>query len=107
MMTPTRLTSNQAAEYLGISRSLLYRLCADRQIGFERTSPGAPMRFLPIHLDAYLDRIAVRVEEVFAVASAPTPLPLPHRPFRLTAGLGILRPQGAPPPPRRGGGKKL
>lgn len=103
MTTPTRLTSNRAAEYLGISRALLYRLCADRRIGFERTSPGAPMRFRPADLDAYLESITVRAEEPALVK--PLQAPAPVRRYVQAAGVpDFFPPRAAPSRPRRAGG---
>lgn len=51
------LTTNQAAEYLGISRPTLYKLVKCREITAYRIL--SHLRFMPQDLDDYLSRVRI------------------------------------------------
>lgn len=48
------LTTEQAAEYVKLSKARIYRLVAEKRIPFHRREPGAAIRFRASDLDAWM-----------------------------------------------------
>src|SRR5262249_33271558 len=68
----TRMTVTQAADYLGLEKSCIYRLCAARRIRHLRIGTGGGrILFEPADLDAYLASCAVEVGDPEARGDTP------------------------------------